>query len=184
MARRTAARPPKPWGLAKRHPPDGGAVAQTPAWPTGGPRRMAATPPWSRSCVTTCARAPPAGMGRIPRASRGRKRSSCRKVRCHTLLFCASLPECYVPPQLAEVLHVAGQLEAAPSTASARRRRWCFRSCSRAAPPIRPVAASPGVLKVRLIHATIRHLDPARQSGAGRRRHCRPAAARHRAGPR
>ena len=28
-----------------------------------------------------------------------------------TLLFCASLPECYVLPDLAEVLHTTGQLE-------------------------------------------------------------------------
>ncbi|MGE4053111.1 MAG: DUF2236 domain-containing protein, partial [Piscinibacter sp.] len=28
-----------------------------------------------------------------------------------TLLFCASLPECYVVPDLAEVLHTTGQLE-------------------------------------------------------------------------
>lgn len=75
-----------------------------------------------------------------------------------TLLFCASLPECYVPADLASVLHTAGQLE----------RHTDYRVRSTAA-MIFPVmlrgglldAAGGGVaqvLKVRLIHATIRHL--------------------------
>ncbi len=75
-----------------------------------------------------------------------------------TLLFCASLPECYVPPQLAEVLHVAGQLEA----------HTVYRIRQTAA-MVFPVMLKGGltdaagcgvaqVLKVRLIHATIRHL--------------------------
>ncbi len=75
-----------------------------------------------------------------------------------TLLFCASLPECYVIPDLAAVLHVAGQLE----------QRTDHRIRSTAA-MIFPVMMAGGltrpeggglaqVLKVRLIHATIRHL--------------------------
>jgi hypothetical protein len=75
-----------------------------------------------------------------------------------TLLFCASLPECYVPADLASVLHTAGQLE----------QHTDYRVRSTAA-MIFPVmlrgglldAAGGGVaqvLKVRLIHATIRHL--------------------------
>jgi hypothetical protein len=75
-----------------------------------------------------------------------------------TLLFCASLPECYVVPELAGVLHAAGQLE----------QHTDYRVRSTAA-MIFPVmmkgglcsAAGSGVaqvLKVRLIHATIRHL--------------------------
>lgn len=75
-----------------------------------------------------------------------------------TLLFCASLPECYVVPDLAEVLHVTGQLE--------QRTEYRIRST---AAMIFPVMMKGGltdpdgggvaqVLKVRLIHATIRHL--------------------------
>jgi uncharacterized membrane protein len=74
------------------------------------------------------------------------------------LLFCASLPECYVVPDLAAVLHAAGQLE----------QHTVHRIRSTAA-MVFPVMFEGGltqaggaglaqVLKVRLIHATIRHL--------------------------
>lgn len=73
-------------------------------------------------------------------------------------LFCASLPECYVAPDLSEVLHVTGQLE----------QRTDYRIRATAA-MIFPVMLDGGlsaperagaaqVLKVRLIHATVRHL--------------------------
>ncbi len=75
-----------------------------------------------------------------------------------TLLFCASLPECYVIPDLASVLHASGQLE----------QHTDYRVRSTAA-MIFPVMMKGGlcrpegggvaqILKVRLIHATIRHL--------------------------
>ncbi len=75
-----------------------------------------------------------------------------------TILFCSSLPECYVLPKLSEVLHVAGQLEEHTE----------HRVRSTAA-MIFPVMMHGGlrdpkgsgvaqILKVRLIHATIRHL--------------------------
>jgi hypothetical protein len=75
-----------------------------------------------------------------------------------TLLFCSSLPECYVIPDLAAVLHVAGQLE--------QRTEYRIRSTAAMIFPVMMVGgltrASGGglaqVLKVRLIHATIRHL--------------------------
>jgi hypothetical protein len=82
-----------------------------------------------------------------------------------TLLFCASLPECYVIPDLAGVLHVAGQLE--------QRADYRIRSTAAMLFPVMmrgglTTSAGGGVaqtLKVRLIHATIRHLmlrgDPA-----------------------
>ena len=74
------------------------------------------------------------------------------------LLFCASLPECYVLPDLAAVLHLAGQLE--------QRTEYRIRST---AAMIFPVMMKGGlgedagtgraqVLKVRLILATIRNL--------------------------
>jgi hypothetical protein len=75
-----------------------------------------------------------------------------------TLLFCASLPECYVLPELAGVLYTAGQLE----------QHTDYRIRATAA-MIFPVMLEGGltgadgggvaqVIKVRLIHATIRHL--------------------------
>ena len=75
-----------------------------------------------------------------------------------TLLFCSSLPECYVVPDLAAVLHVAGQLE-----------QHTDHRIRATAAMIFPVMMQGGltqatgggvaqVLKVRLIHATIRHL--------------------------
>lgn len=75
-----------------------------------------------------------------------------------TLLFCASLPECYVPVDLASVLHTAGQLE--------QNTDYRVRSTAAMIFPVmlRGGLTAPGgggvaqVLKVRLIHATIRHL--------------------------
>lgn len=74
------------------------------------------------------------------------------------LLFCASLPECYVLPDLAQVLHRAGQLE----------RHTEYRIRSTAAmifPVMMPGGLSDAsgtgrgqILKVRLIHAVIRNL--------------------------
>jgi hypothetical protein len=83
-----------------------------------------------------------------------------------TLLFCASLPQCYVVPDLAAVLHVAGQLE----------QHTDYRVRSTAA-MIFPVMMRGGLragsgggvaqaLKVRLIHATIRHLILRGEPGA------------------
>lgn len=74
------------------------------------------------------------------------------------LLFCASLPECYVVPDLADVLHTTGQLE----------QHTDYRVRSTAA-MIFPVMMRGGLthpdgggiaqaLKVRLIHATVRNL--------------------------
>lgn len=74
------------------------------------------------------------------------------------LLFCASLPECYVLPDLSAVLHIAGQLE--------QHTEYRIRST---AAMIFPVMMKGGLtdpdgagvsqtLKVRLIHATIRNL--------------------------
>jgi len=75
-----------------------------------------------------------------------------------TLLFCSSLPECYILPDLSAVLQAAGQLELHTD----------YRVRSTAA-MIFPVMMRGGLtdangggvaqaLKVRLIHATIRHL--------------------------
>jgi hypothetical protein len=74
------------------------------------------------------------------------------------LLFCSSLPECYIAPDLSSVLHVSGQLESNTD----------YRIRATAA-MIFPVMMTGGlttpegsgiaqILKVRLIHATIRNL--------------------------
>ncbi len=75
-----------------------------------------------------------------------------------SLLFCSSLPECYVVPDLSAVLHISGQLE--------QHTEYRIRAT---AAMIFPVMMHGGlldpqgsgvaqILKVRLIHATIRHL--------------------------
>ncbi len=74
------------------------------------------------------------------------------------LLFCSSLPECYVLPDLSTVLHASGQLE--------QHTEYRIRSTAAMIFPImmkggmtEPAGSGIAqVLKVRLIHATIRHL--------------------------
>ena len=75
-----------------------------------------------------------------------------------TMLFCASLPACYVVPDLAAVLHATGQLE--------DRAEHRIRATGAMVFPVmmeggltRPEGSGVAqVMKVRLIHATIRHL--------------------------
>lgn len=75
-----------------------------------------------------------------------------------TLLFCASLPECYVVPDLAAVLHVAGQLEAHTEHRIRQTAAMVFPVMLRGGLTDPAGAGVAQVLKVRLIHATIRHL--------------------------
>ncbi len=75
-----------------------------------------------------------------------------------TLLFCSSLPECYVIPDLAAVLHITGQLE--------KHTEYRIRSTGAMIFPVMMkgglMAPAGGgiaqIFKVRLIHATIRNL--------------------------
>ena len=75
-----------------------------------------------------------------------------------TMLFCASLPECYVVPDLAAVLHATGQLE--------DRAEYRIRSTGAMVFPVMmhggltlPTGGGVAqILKVRLIHATVRNL--------------------------
>jgi hypothetical protein len=75
-----------------------------------------------------------------------------------TILFCASLPECYVVPDLAAVLHATGQLE--------DRAEHRIRTTGAMIFPVmmaggltRPEGSGVAqILKVRLIHATIRNM--------------------------
>jgi hypothetical protein len=75
-----------------------------------------------------------------------------------TLLFCTSLPECYVLPQLAEVLHIAGQLEAHTEHRIRQTAAMIFPVMMRGGLMSPEGAGVAQVLKVRLIHASIRHL--------------------------
>ncbi|HVZ42165.1 MAG TPA: carotenoid biosynthesis protein [Ramlibacter sp.] len=74
------------------------------------------------------------------------------------LLFCASLPECYVLPHLAQVLHVAGQLEAHTEHRIRQTAAMVFPVMMKGGLTAGDGGGVAQVLKVRLIHATIRHL--------------------------
>jgi hypothetical protein len=75
-----------------------------------------------------------------------------------TLLFCASLPACYVLPHLSEVLHVAGQLEAHTEHRIRQTAAMVFPVMMKGGLTTPAGGGVAQVLKVRLIHATIRHL--------------------------
>lgn len=75
-----------------------------------------------------------------------------------TLLFCASLPQCYVLPHLAEVLHIAGQLEAHTEHRIRQTAAMVFPVMMKGGLLQDDGGGIAQVLKVRLIHATIRHL--------------------------
>lgn len=75
-----------------------------------------------------------------------------------TLLFCASLPECYVLPDLSAVLHAAGQLEAHTDYRVRSTAAMIFPVMMRGGLTSPQGSGVAQALKVRLIHATIRHL--------------------------
>ena len=74
------------------------------------------------------------------------------------LLFCASLPECYVLPDLAAVLHIAGQLEQHTEYRIRSTAAMIFPVMMRGGLTDPDGAGVSQTLKVRLIHATIRNL--------------------------
>ncbi len=73
------------------------------------------------------------------------------------LLFCSSLPGCYVMPQLAEVLHIAGQLEQHTEHRIRQTAAMVFPVMMKGGLTDTEGAGVAQVLKVRLIHASIRH---------------------------
>lgn len=75
-----------------------------------------------------------------------------------TLLFCASLPECYVIPDLAAVLQIAGQLEAHTEHRIRVTAAMIFPVMMQGGLTRPDGGGVAQILKVRLIHATIRHL--------------------------
>jgi hypothetical protein len=74
------------------------------------------------------------------------------------LLFCASLPECYVLPDLSDVLHVAGQLEQHTEHRIRQTAAMIFPVMMRGGLTSPDGSGVAQVLKVRLIHAMIRNL--------------------------
>ena len=75
-----------------------------------------------------------------------------------TMLFCASLPECYVVPDLAAVLHATGQLEDRAEHRIRTTGAMIFPVMMHGGLTQPEGAGIAQVLKVRLIHATIRNL--------------------------
>jgi len=75
-----------------------------------------------------------------------------------TMLFCASLPQCYVVPDLAAVLHATGQLEERAEHRIRTTGAMIFPVMMHGGLTSPDGAGIAQVLKVRLIHATIRNL--------------------------
>ncbi len=74
------------------------------------------------------------------------------------LLFCSSLPECYVIPDLSAVLHMTGQLEERTDYRIRSTGAMIFPVMMRGGITDSEGAGLAQVFKVRLIHATIRNL--------------------------
>ncbi len=74
------------------------------------------------------------------------------------LLFCSSLPECYVIPDLSQALYVTGQLEQHTEYRIRATAAMIFPVMMHGGLTGREGGGIAQVLKVRLIHATIRHL--------------------------
>ena len=75
-----------------------------------------------------------------------------------TLLFCSSLPECYVIPDLAEVLHTTGQLEKHTEHRIRATGAMIFPVMMRGGLTHPDGGGIAQIFKVRLIHATVRNL--------------------------
>lgn len=75
-----------------------------------------------------------------------------------TLLFCASLPECYVIPDLAAVLHAAGQLEQHTEHRIRATAAMIFPVMMKGGLDTPEGSGITQIVKVRLIHATIRNM--------------------------
>ncbi len=75
-----------------------------------------------------------------------------------TLLFCSSLPECYVVPDLADVLHISGALEQHTEHRIRATAAMIFPVMMHGGLLMPNGSGIAQILKVRLIHASIRHL--------------------------
>jgi hypothetical protein len=74
------------------------------------------------------------------------------------LLFCSSLPECYIAPDLSSVLHVSGQLESNTDYRIRATAAMIFPVMMKGGLTSPEGSGVAQILKVRLIHATIRNL--------------------------
>ncbi len=85
------------------------------------------------------------------------------------LLFCASLPECYVVPDLAEVLQATAQLQERTEHRIRQTAAMVFPVMMKGGLTQPSGSGRAQIMKVRLIHATVRHLllrgDPALAPG-------------------
>lgn len=99
------------------------------------------------------------------------------------LLFCASLPECYVVPDLAEVLQATAQLEARTEHRIRQTAAMVFPVMLKGGLTAPTGSGRAQVMKVRLIHATVRHLllrgDPASAPAVVAPRVCAASAGMH-----
>src|SRR5688572_24626014 len=75
-----------------------------------------------------------------------------------TMLFCASLPECYVVPDLAAVLHATGQLEDRAEHRIRTTGAMIFPVMMKGGLTTDAGSGVAQILKVRLIHAMVRNL--------------------------
>ena len=150
-----------------------GALA---AWQPGAdldPRAAAALQDYLAACRALPDWADPGRIARAEALFMDLSMLSC------TLLFCASLPQCYVLPDLAAVLHAAGQLEAHTDHRVRSTAAMIFPVMLKGGLTSAQGAGVAQALKVRLIHATIRHLilrgSPEDSLGAGPVRPLLPA---------
>jgi hypothetical protein len=150
-----------------------GALARWQPGPGFDPRAAAALKDYLGACLALPEWAEPARIARAESLFMDMSMLSC------TVLFCASLPECYVLPDLSAVLHAAGQLEAHTDYRVRSTAAMIFPVMLAGGLTARDGAGVAQALKVRLIHATIRHLilrgSPDDSLGAGPVRPLLPA---------
>lgn len=129
-----------------------GALAGWEPGPDTDPRTGAALKDYLAACAALPAWADPVSIARAEALFMDMSMLSC------TLLFCASLPECYVLPDLSAVLHAAGQLEQHTDYRIRSTAAMIFPVMMRGGLTAPAAGGLAQALKVRLIHATIRHL--------------------------
>jgi hypothetical protein len=131
---------------------DNASIAQWTARPDTPPEVARAIEDYLRSAPGLPAWADPAKIDRAEALFMDFGVLSC------LLLFCSSLPECYVIPDLSQALYVTGQLEQHTEYRIRATAAMIFPVMMQGGLTHRDGGGIAQVLKVRLIHATIRHL--------------------------